>query len=238
MAGGWRVGGLDEKLANYKANHLLLVLLACCFADGLLWRFSRCMRHAEQRVSPARLTHSVRHTGTRKGRKEQVGTTPWAVLNSQPNGTGRARARYPYTRPIAMSLEAHIAELHERRSLLRRRIASRFMHVRAVAASEAEFQRIDVNRGSFPQWDGEAVIIWYRQQNGVVMGWAVQEACPHAGISLAISDIEDFPPSCGPCIACPAHMVCTSKMGSTPHCSTHTRSPYPSRPWERLADAL
>ena len=59
--------------------------------------------------------------------------------------------------------------------------------------------------------------MWYRRLPGDgaevdVEVFAVQEACPHAGISLFSSDIEDFRDEDlgrtgldGPCIACPAH---------------------------------
>ena len=71
--------------------------------------------------------------------------------------------------------------------------------------------RLLINSQDVPAWTGESIIIWHRAGEC----WAVQEACPHAGISLAQSDIEDFrldvngeaaPGLGGPCIACPAHM--------------------------------
>lgn len=66
-------------------------------------------------------------------------------------------------------------------------------------------------------------MVWHR--GGVA--WAVQEACPHAAISLHDADIEDFslefPMTAGPCVACPAHMY-VFDVGSG-HCLTNGLTP-------------
>uniref|UniRef100_A0A7S4B9J5 Rieske domain-containing protein n=1 Tax=Chrysotila carterae TaxID=13221 RepID=A0A7S4B9J5_CHRCT len=88
------------------------------------------------------------------------------------------------------------------------------------------FSSFLVNSETTPNWPGEPLVVWYRQGSL----WAMQEACPHARISLHTADIEDFRPhACmqsrqstwangavpresdlqalaGPCIVCPAHM--------------------------------
>ena len=96
------------------------------------------------------------------------------------------------------------------------------VHVADVDISE-EWQRFLVNSSTCASWSGEAIVVFHR---GIDF-WACQQACPHASISLEASDIEDFRPGrCsssrpgdisdvegldGPCIACPAHMVCTTR---------------------------
>lgn len=105
-------------------------------------------------------------------------------------------------------LEAVVTELQRRLDVCRSRIAETFVLVGTLAASSdaaAPFERLLVNDESCPAWAGEPLVVWRRGSQA----WAVHEACPHAGISLAEADIEDFGsryPTSGPCIACPAHM--------------------------------
>jgi len=78
--------------------------------------------------------------------------------------------------------------------------------------SAAEYACIDLCAETNKKWPAENVCVWYRRCPGAAMEvFAMQEACPHAGISLMESDIEDFRSMDlgtglqGPCIACPAH---------------------------------
>jgi len=78
--------------------------------------------------------------------------------------------------------------------------------------SAAEYACIDLCAETNKKWPAENVCVWYRRCPGAAMEvFAMQEACPHAGISLMESDIEDFRSTDlgtglqGPCIACPAH---------------------------------
>lgn len=83
--------------------------------------------------------------------------------------------------------------------------------------SATEYACLYLCSRTIPQWPAENVCVWYRRLPGDgaevdVEVFAVQEACPHAGISLFSSDIEDFRDEDlgrtgldGPCIACPAH---------------------------------
>jgi hypothetical protein len=108
-----------------------------------------------------------------------------------------------------------VVRLRLRLALLRRRIDASYQLVLTLPASaasgeEAEFApRVLVDASLYPEWRGESVIVWHRR-NGAD-AWAVQLKCPHASISLAESDIEDFTAKHlsteGPCIACPAHVI-------------------------------
>lgn len=78
--------------------------------------------------------------------------------------------------------------------------------------STAEYACIDLCAETNKVWPAENVCVWYRRCPGAETEvFAMQEACPHAGISLMESDIEDFRSTDlgtslkGPCIACPAH---------------------------------
>ena len=72
------------------------------------------------------------------------------------------------------------------------------------------FGRFLVTSEAVQGWVGEPVLVFFRRSgDGSVSFWALQESCPHAGISLAEADIEDFGSTDGlggPCLACPAHM--------------------------------
>ena len=106
--------------------------------------------------------------------------------------------------------------LRLRLALLRQRIERDYLCVARFPVSDApstsqEFERaIMVSDVEFEGWDGENVLVWHRQDGADA--WAVQAKCPHAMISLEMSDIEDFtasfPSTRGPCIACPAHVRC------------------------------
>ena len=111
-----------------------------------------------------------------------------------------------------------VSRLLLRLALIRERIDASYMHVvdlPVVSSSSeddesAEFApSILVTQKTHPDWRGEGVLIWHRLNGRDA--WAVQSACPHAAISLQMSDIEDFgkdfpTTTKGPCIACPAHM--------------------------------
>ena len=78
--------------------------------------------------------------------------------------------------------------------------------------SATEYACIDLCAETNKEWPAENVCVWYRRCPGAATEvFAVQEACPHARISLRESDIEDFRSTDlgtslqGPCIACPAH---------------------------------
>ena len=78
--------------------------------------------------------------------------------------------------------------------------------------SATEYVCIDLCVETHPEWPAENIVVWYRRLPGAEMEvFAMQEACPHAGISMVESDIEDFRSTDlgtslqGPCIACPAH---------------------------------
>ncbi|KAL1503301.1 hypothetical protein AB1Y20_011353 [Prymnesium parvum] len=73
---------------------------------------------------------------------------------------------------------------------------------------EGTFMRFRVSHETVPEWRGEDVLVFYRREADSLSFWALQEACPHAGVSLIESDIEDFgrAEGLGPCLACPAHM--------------------------------
>ena len=125
--------------------------------------------------------------------------------------------------------------------------------------SATEYACIDLCAETHPEWPAENVCVWYRRLPGAETEvFAMQEACPHAGISLMASDIEDFRSTDlgnslqGPCISCPAHaFVFDAGSGrcltnpSTPDARTHSaggtrgpsfyRSPMP--PFGRLATA-
>ena len=59
--------------------------------------------------------------------------------------------------------------------------------------SATEYACIDLCAETHPQWPAENVCVWYRRLPGAEMEvCAMQQACPHAGISLMESDIEDF----------------------------------------------
>ncbi len=93
-----------------------------------------------------------------------------------------------------------------------------------AAPPRARFASFAVNGGTCAGWDGERVVVWRR---GLRRFWAVQEACPHAAISLAASDIEDLSDAFadgtrGPCISCPAHAY-VFDLG-TGACLTHPRT--------------
>mgnify|MGYP002820183485 CR=1 FL=1 len=110
--------------------------------------------------------------------------------------------------------------------------------------SGTEYVCIDLCVETHPEWQAENVCVWYRRLPGAETEvFAMQESCPHAGISLVESDIEDFRSTDlgtslqGPCIACPAHaFVFDAGSGrcltnpSTPNARTHsaggTRSCY------------
>lgn len=88
----------------------------------------------------------------------------------------------------------------------------------------APFESFAVHRSTCAAWEGERVVVWRR---GLTSFWAVQEACPHAAISLAMSDIEDLSDAFagstrGPCISCPAHAYIFD-LGSGA-CLTHPRT--------------
>ena len=75
---------------------------------------------------------------------------------------------------------------------------------------DAAWRATRVSRSTLTGWEGENVIVWHRSNGQALEAYAMQEACPHASISLADSDIEDlgsaYPGQLhGPCIACPAH---------------------------------
>jgi nitrite reductase/ring-hydroxylating ferredoxin subunit len=129
-----------------------------------------------------------------------------------------------------IATELRAARLLLRLALLRRRIEERFLLVEATNDGDDhrpatqtlplhvssctpvddhkddDYQRRFVNDIEFPSWNSEPVVLWQRESEA----WAIQLACPHAGISLAESDIEDltvqYPSTSGPCIVCPAHM--------------------------------
>ena len=93
-----------------------------------------------------------------------------------------------------------------------------------AAGVGAPFQSFAVHRSTCAAWEGERVVVWRR---GLTSFWAVQEACPHASISLATSDIEDLSDAFagstrGPCISCPAHAYIFD-LGSGA-CLTHPRT--------------
>ena len=93
-----------------------------------------------------------------------------------------------------------------------------------AAGVGALFQSFAVHRSTCAAWEGERVVVWRR---GLTSFWAVQEACPHASISLAMSDIEDLSDAFagstrGPCISCPAHAYIFD-LGSGA-CLTHPRT--------------
>ena len=93
-----------------------------------------------------------------------------------------------------------------------------------AAGVGALFQSFAVHRSTCAAWEGERVVVWRR---GLTSFWAVQEACPHAAISLAMSDIEDLSDAFagstrGPCISCPAHAYIFD-LGSGA-CLTHPRT--------------
>ena len=76
----------------------------------------------------------------------------------------------------------------------------------------ADFACLDISSDNIPQWPGEPIVVWYRRVPGTedCEVFAMQEACPHASISLVESDIEDLRAEnvgklSGPCISCPAH---------------------------------
>mmetsp|Transcript_12422 Transcript_12422/g.29399 ORF Transcript_12422/g.29399 Transcript_12422/m.29399 type:complete len:199 (-) Transcript_12422:49-645(-) len=77
--------------------------------------------------------------------------------------------------------------------------------------SATEYVCIDLCVETHPEWPAENVVVWYRRLGAETEVFAMQEACPHAGISMVDSDIEDFRSTDlgtslqGPCIACPAH---------------------------------
>jgi len=80
--------------------------------------------------------------------------------------------------------------------------------------SATEYACIDLCAETNKEWPAENVCVWYRRCPGAATEvFAMQEACPHARISLMESDIEDFRSTDlgasaslqGPCIACPAH---------------------------------
>lgn len=81
-----------------------------------------------------------------------------------------------------------------------------------TSLSATEYVCIDLCVETHPEWPAENVVVWYRRLPGAETEvFAMQEACPHAGISIVDSDIEDFRSTDlgtslqGPCIACPAH---------------------------------
>lgn len=93
-----------------------------------------------------------------------------------------------------------------------------------AAGVGAPFESFAVHRSTCAAWEGERVVVWRR---GLTSFWAVQEACPHAAISLAMSDIEDLSDAFegsthGPCISCPAHAYIFD-LGSGA-CLTHPRT--------------
>jgi len=108
-----------------------------------------------------------------------------------------------------MPTDGALPRLRHRIALLRERIERVYVHVHTLKPNEtvatAEFNRFVVDRSTCSQWSGEPVVVWHRGLDF----WAMQEACPHAAISLEASDIEDlmseFPNTQGPCISCPAH---------------------------------
>ena len=78
--------------------------------------------------------------------------------------------------------------------------------------SATEYACIDLCAETNKEWPAENVCVWFRRCPGAATEvFAMQEACPHARISLMESDIEDFRSTDlgtslhGPCIACPAH---------------------------------
>ena len=86
----------------------------------------------------------------------------------------------------------------------------KYVLVRELPRVDSEaFGRFLVSQETASDWTGETVLVFHRRTGESTSFWAVQEACPHAGISLAESDIEDFGRDGGlkgPCLACPAHM--------------------------------
>ena len=157
--------------------------------------------------------------------------------------------------PPTLGDKEHELRLRLRLALLRGRIETSYVHVHtlpvineatAEAASDATsdatsvapvgaaageaagvgapFQSFAVHRSTCAAWEGERVVVWRR---GLTSFWAVQEACPHASISLATSDIEDLSDAFagstrGPCISCPAHAYIFD-LGSGA-CLTHPRT--------------
>lgn len=102
-----------------------------------------------------------------------------------------------------------IAALRLRLAVCRSVIHSRFIALDVeLTAIDDTWSRLVVSHTTQPEWVGENVVVWCRNSDDAM--WAVQDACPHAAISLAESDIEDFGDAFsitdGPCIACPAHM--------------------------------
>lgn len=91
-----------------------------------------------------------------------------------------------------------------RLALLRQAIDRRFVRLPlGTQPATGEYRCSILNSSTCAEWDHEEVLVYDRGEQC----WAVQAACPHAGISLATSDIEDFPTMLdAPCIACPAHM--------------------------------
>ena len=107
-----------------------------------------------------------------------------------------------------------VSRLILRLALLRQRIDQTFLAVAQLPIEgddddDDEFSDpLLVSESTHPSWKGEGVLLWHRRRGADA--WAVQSRCPHASISLEMSDIEDFtgsfPSTRGPCIACPAHM--------------------------------
>ena len=126
---------------------------------------------------------------------------------------------------------AAIDRLRVRLALLRERIERQFFCVAHIpvpstpSTSEAFEQNILVSEDLCPGWEGENVLVWYRRDGADA--WAVQAKCPHAMVTLEMSDIEDFtasfPSTQGPCIACPAHMYVID-LGSG-YCLTDDETP-------------
>ena len=126
-----------------------------------------------------------------------------------------APARPPSSHAVNLHMPppdaAHPQLLALRLALLRERIERDYVHVRTLPAaasssSDGAFHSFAVNGATCERWHGERVLVWHR---GTDHFWALQEACPHAAISLEASDIEDltteYPGTSGPCISCPAH---------------------------------
>ena len=128
--------------------------------------------------------------------------------------------------------DEYSSRLLVRLALLRQRIDALYAHVDTISARDDEdddYVQHLVSSSSHAGWQGEDVVLWRRGHKA----WAMQEACPHAAISLGGADIEDFgrefpdAPLKGPCIACPAHVrLETTQLHTGPLLARSGRFPH------------